>query len=89
MNTAYGGMAKSDGGAWPEKYATVDWQGNWNADRPRCTQVASTVHIRSHQRRPGSPRVPRAILRSMAANRIRCSIPLSVGSTPGTFKKVK
>ena len=57
--------------------------------RPRWTQVANAVQMRSHQRRPASPRVPCVILRSMITGRNFCSMPLLVGSTPDPSHKVK
>src|SRR2546421_12877650 len=49
-----------------------------NTERPCWTQVVATVHSRSHQCCPFSPRVPWVIRRCMATKRIACSARLFV-----------
>jgi len=51
-------VRNNGGGSVPANHAPTAASRYSNTDRPCCVQVAITVQIRSHQRRPFSPRVP-------------------------------
>ncbi len=68
--SGHGGRDRREGKGWSVKWAMIEWWMKSKADRACWAQVASAVQMRSHQRRPASPRVPWVILRSMARKRI-------------------